>query len=185
MSRSLTTAMEAATLADVVRPVVAVEADFGSGTLRVNSSPYALTIGGAMSIGVGQLGGITPVEETGDLGAYQMAVILRGVPRELVSTALAESYQGRSFRMFFATLDASHVIVADPVMIFAGRMDNMQIRMGGTAEITLSVENRLADWDRERIRRYTDPDQQAEHPGDRFFEYVPAMQEKDLQWGRS
>ena len=40
----------------------------------------------------------------------------------------------------------------------------------------------VADGDLERaeVRRYTDADQQAEYPGDRFFEFVPALQEAEI-----
>jgi type IV secretory pathway TrbF-like protein len=31
------------------------------------------------------------------------------------------------------------------------------------------------------VRRYTDADQQAEYQGDRFFEYVPALQEAEIR----
>jgi hypothetical protein len=31
------------------------------------------------------------------------------------------------------------------------------------------------------VRRYTDADQQSEYQGDRFFEYVPALQEAEIR----
>lgn len=185
MSRDLSASVEAATLAAVVRPVIGVELDFASGTLRANSSPYTLTINGNSFLGVGLLGGIVPVEETSELGAYQMAMRLSGVPRDRVALALAEHVQGRDCSVWFVTLDESHAVVASPVKIFGGRIDNMLVTMGDTCDVTVTVENVLADWDRPRIRRYTDEDQKSVYAGDRFFEYVPAMQEKELVWGRS
>jgi hypothetical protein len=185
MPRSMTTAMEAAVVADVVRPVYAVELDFGSGWVRANSTPYTLTINGSSSLGIGTFGGIAPIEETGELSAYQMALQLYGVPRDLIGIALAEHYQGRTARIFFGAMNESHAVIADPVLFFAGRMDAMKIDLGETATVTLTVENRLADWDRERVRRYTSEDQAAVYPGDKFFDYVPKMQDITLKWGRS
>jgi hypothetical protein len=37
------------------------------------------------------------------------------------------------------------------------------------------------DLERAEVRRYTDADQQAEYQGDRFFEYVPALQEAEIR----
>ena len=70
-------------------------------------------------------------------------------------------------------------------MIFDGRMDTIEIVDGGpTATITMKVENRLRDLERARVRRYTDADQQARFPGDSGLEYVLALQEIDIPWGR-
>ena len=49
--------------------------------------------------------------------------------------------------------------------------------------ITLLAENRLRDLERLRARNYTDADQQAEYPGDRGFEFVPALQTMSIPWG--
>lgn len=184
MTRTLTPAFEAATLAEIVRPIYAVELEFGSGTIRANSTPYTLTIAGQQSLGVGKFGGIAPVEENAELTAYQMALILWGIPLDLIGVALTEHYQGRAARIYFGALDASHVVIASPILIFAGRMDTMKIDLGEQATIALTVENRAADWARARVRRYTNEDQQARFPGDRIFEYVPKMQDITIKWGR-
>lgn len=185
MTRSITPALEAATLAEIVRPIYAVELDFSSGVVRANSTPYTLTIGGQTSLGIGAFGGIAPVEENAELTAYQMALTLWGVPRDLVGLALAEHYQGRDAKIYFGALDANHAVIASPIVIFRGRMDVMKIDLGETAVVSLTVENRAADWDRARIRRYTNEDQQSVFDGDKFFEYVPKMQDITLTWGRA
>lgn len=186
MSRALTAQMIAALASDVVMPFYAVECDFSTGALRANSTPYSLSVNGSTSLGVGKFGGVTAVRETTELGAYQMALRLWGVPRDLISIALASRYQGRSCSIFIGALDPdTHALIPDPFAMFRGRMDTMKIEMGETCTVTLTVESRLADWDRPRERRYTDEDQQAEFNGDSFFRYVPKMQDADIKWGRT
>jgi hypothetical protein len=185
MTRTLTTAVANATLADVVRPFYAVALDFAGGWVRANSTPYTLTIDGASFIGVGKLGGVAPVEETGEATAAQMAVALWGVPRELVGIALAEHYQGRRGYIWFGTLDEAHQVIASPYRFFSGRIDTMAIELGDTASVAVTLENRLADWDRDREKRYTNEEQQSAFDGDLFFQYVPKMQDLTLKWGRS
>lgn len=76
------------------------------------------------------------------------------------------------------------MVLADPRPIFEGRMDNMEIVVGKTAEIVLHVESRLADLERPRIRRYNDADQRVLYPDDRGLEFVEQMVEKSIPWGR-
>jgi hypothetical protein len=61
----------------------------------------------------------------------------------------------------------------------------MDIEEGAeTSVIQLSVENRLLDLERARVRRYTSNDQQSRLPGDRGFDFVETIQDRDLFWGR-
>ena len=61
----------------------------------------------------------------------------------------------------------------------------MNIEAGETATISISVESRLVDWERPRVHRYTNADQQIAYPGDKGLEFVAQMVEKELVWGRS
>ena len=51
---------------------------------------------------------------------------------------------------------------------------------GAEPRVSLACESRLVDLERAEVRRHTDADQQAEYPGDRFFEFVPALQEAQI-----
>lgn len=185
MTRTITTAAENASLADVVRPLILIDLDFASGHVRLNSTPYALTYGGNVYQGAGKLGEISPVEETADIQATSIALKLYAIPRDVVSLALAEQYQGHDATMMLGMMDETWSLIADPVIVFAGRMDVMSISLGETASVTLTVESRFADWERPRIRRYTSEDQVAfEGAGDKFFDYAPTMVEKTVKWGK-
>ena len=65
--------------------------------------------------------------------------------------------------------------------LWAGLMDTMEVVDGPEPRVALSCESRLVDLERAEVRRYTDADQQAEYPGDRFFEFVPALQEAEIR----
>lgn len=185
MSRTLTTATENATLAEVVRPLLLLDLDFASGIVRVNSTPYAITWGGNAYLGGARLGELSPIDETSDLQATSIALKLFAIPRDMVSLALAEQYQGRAATIRVGFFDENEALIADPFVAFAGRMDVMSISLGLTASVTLTVESRFADWERPRIRRYTSEDQAAfELAGDKFFDYAPTMVEKTVKWGK-
>ena len=75
-------------------------------------------------------------------------------------------------------------IIADPYLVYRGRMDTMRVVAGAEATISLTCEGRLADFARARVRRYNNEDQQMVHDGDRFFEYVPSLVNKSIWWGQ-
>lgn len=183
--RSLTAGVQAALAAENVIPVLAAELDFSSGFLRVHSGIGSLLVEGNTYTGVGTLGKVETIEESTELQAYGLRLSLSGIPNTLIGTAFAEHYQGRAVRIFVAVLDAGHVLVADPVLVFAGRMDNMQVSLGPeAASVSVSAENRLIDWDRPRIRRYNNTDQQAEYPGDKGLEFMEKNVNLTLFWGK-
>jgi len=188
MGRTITAATTTASAAEIARPFLAVELDFASGFTRANSTHKDLTFntgaGSFSFLGVGNLGEMSSVQEGTELQAYGLTLKLSGVNAAHLSLALGEQYQGRSAKIWLGFLDVNFAVIADPVLIFQGRMDTMGIALGETGEIAVNVESRLADWERPRIRRYTDVDQQAAFPGDRGLEFVAQMVEKELVWGR-
>lgn len=183
MSRSLTEDTAAALASGHVPMVVFVLMDFPSGILRVNNSGITLTWDSQSWLGVGRLGSIEAVREGATLEALGLAFTISGVPAEHIAVALGSQYQGRACKLWAAPLTTDHAVITDPVLVFHGRLDTMDIELGETATITVSAESRLADWDRPRVRRYNTEDQSIDYPADKGFEFVPQMVERELLWG--
>jgi hypothetical protein len=166
----------------VAAPVVLVELDFASGPFRAWTGLGQLNWAGKVFEGVGSIGAVGEVEETVELRAVRLTLALSPVPQEVVDIALAErSFRLRPARLWGALLDAEGGFVADPFPLWAGLMDTMEVTDGAEPRVALTCESRLVDLERAEVRRYTDADQQAEYPGDRFFEYVPALQEAEIR----
>jgi hypothetical protein len=182
MTRGLTPAALGAVSAEAARGCLAVELLFPAGAVRFVAAPFDITLGGETFSGVGQLVEISVIEETSELAASGMTVGLSGIPRDLVAVALGQAYQNRRGTVWWVPLDAAELPVADPILLFRGRMDTMEIQMGETATVRVRLESRLADWERPNLRRYTHEDQVARHPGDLFFIFVSATTEKELIW---
>ncbi len=184
MAREILPLTAAAARAQVVRPVLLVRMDFATGLVCATDAPFDVTADGETYLGLGQLGGVSAVPEGAELQAYAVQLTLSGIPSELVSLALLDAYQGRDVRISLLLLDEAHKAVGAPVLLFRGRMDTMDIELGTTAVITMTVQNRLADWERPRIRRYTHEDQKLDYPDDRGFAFIAQMAEKTIYWGR-
>lgn len=183
--RTLTSEMVAALTAENVIPILMVALDFSSGRMPVHTGVGVFEYSGMTFVGVGSLGSISSIEEGSELQAYGVEMKLRGIPNNVVSIALGENYQGRDVWVWTATLNADHSLIGNPSIVFSGRMDNMQIQLGPeTAEVEMTAENRLVDWDRPRSRRYNDADQQAEFPGDLGFQFMEQMVNKTIFWGK-
>lgn len=78
-------------------------------------------------VGAGGLGSVGTVEESSSIRAAGAVFKLSGIPSSLVSIVLAEHYQGRNCTMWLASFDAAGALIADPVQVFPGRIDMMQI----------------------------------------------------------
>jgi hypothetical protein len=170
--------------------LVLVEMCFKSGTERVcnaaNSFVWGTEIVGGTEVpkiwlGLGELGGISAIQEGTELQMYGVSLSLSGVDPVFAAKALnPEEYQQRPCTIWLALLDDDYRIIDEPVITFRGRMDTMPVEIGKTATINMTVESRLVDWERPRISRFNHEDQQALYPGDLGFEYVAQMVEANF-----
>lgn len=185
MTRDITTTAQAASAAPHVVYLYFVELAFDSGFVRVTNAGYNQAWNGHSWLAIGNLGSVSTVEEGGSLEAFGITLMLSGVNPDYIASALGENCQGRSCKVWLAFLDVdTYVALADPVLVFNGRMDTMNIDMGQTATVTIAAESRLIDLDRPRVSRWNHEDQQIKYPGDRGFEFVTNMVEKELLWGK-
>lgn len=184
MSRTLTTAFVNAAKSAVVYPAILVEADFDSGSVNCWSGLGTLHVGGRDYIGTGEVLRIDPGEETSALEARGASFELTCAKDSDVSIALSEPYSDRPARIILALFDENATLISDPVRIFSGKMDVMSINDDTTRPIiTLTAENDGIILTRVKERRFTHEDQQIDYAGDLFFEFVPSMQDREIQWG--
>ena len=183
MARDVTSNMIAQLEADVLQPFLAVKLAFdsdpvlawtGNGTITINSEEY---------IGVGTLMAIDAVSETASVQAKGVQVQLSGVPNDLISAALNESYQGRDAIVYFGALSGG-AVVTSPYVAFKGFIDTMIISESAElATITLAAESRLIALEVAKVRRFTSEDQKIDFPDDKGFDFVAGLQDKEIVWG--
>jgi len=184
MTRSLTAPFVSEITAAALLPIVLVKFGFTSGDLNLWTGVGVIQWNGDAYTGVGGLGEISGIMETGEIKATNVQFTLSGADEIMIALALAENYQNRACRLWVAVLDGNFTIIADPYMLFSGTMDVMTIDDQPTnPRITLTAENDLAALRRPNPRYYTPQDQELEYPGDTFFQYVTALQDKIIQFG--
>lgn len=185
MSRNLTAAANNAAQAEIVRPVILCKLEYDGGPVLANTSPYKITYAGDDFLGVGNLGNISAVPESIELMSKGLTLTLSGIPSSMVSIALSENPQDRPATIWLAFLDENHKLIPDPVELFSGLMDTQSIKMGDTAVVTVTVESRLADWERQRSLRFTHEEQQELFAGDMGLEFVAKIEDIEIIWGRA
>ena len=162
---------------------LALKLNFDSGTIALWTGYGDITFGSQSYTGAGTLLGFSTVEETSEIAARGAQVTLDGIETSIVSLALQEPYQGRKALIYLGAL-SSGAVVADPTLIFDGRMDVMTIEdSGDTCTISLTLESRLIDLERSRVRRYTTEDQKVNFSNDKGFDYVADLTDKQVNWG--
>lgn len=180
MSRTVPAALLTALAQPEVQPFYAVEMLFTSGPVRLWTGYGDRTINGQTYVGAGTLLNIQGLGEVADLSAKSITISLSGVAVSLVSLALQEPYQRRVCRVFFGAVD-----VADVVEVFSGQLNTMSIEDSGEAStISVLVDSKLVELERASNRRYTSENQKSRFAGDTFFDYVSAIQDAEIVWGR-
>lgn len=183
MSRGVTTAMNNQLTAKELEPFFAVDLDFDGGNVQIWTGYGDITFDGVTYTGAGDILSISEISETSEVQASGVTIGLSGISSTLISAALNETYQGRACKIYLGTL-SNGAVVADPYMVFSGRMDVMNIEdSGDTCDIALQAENRLIDLDRPRVRRYTSEDQKIDYPADKGLEFIADLQDKEIVWG--
>lgn len=184
MARDITSGFQTEIEADVLRPIIMIHGEFDSGDLRFWTGVGDLVYSGDTYTGSGDLLKMNSVSETQSLTANNVAFELSGLPSSIVAIALAEDYQGRPITAYFAVLDQDFNIIADPYVIFSGKMDVMTISDNGKeAVITVNCESDLIILKESGERRYTPEDQKQDYPGDLGLDFVPIIQDIELTFG--
>lgn len=167
-----------------VRLAFFAELHFASSVEYVWTGVGPIDWNGHTWLGMGNLGQIGVVTEDSQLNAQTFSLTLSGIDRTLLSEALTEVRAGQPVKLSLAFFNEDGSIIEDPILVFAGRMDQPTItESADTASITIAVENRLADLQRRVERRFTDRDQKLSYPDDNGFRFISWMMDWNGAWG--
>lgn len=144
-----------------------------------------LSFGGRTYLGTGRFGSIEPAGESDDGGAGGLRLTLGGIPPAMEADIMEQAYRGATIELFAGTTDPTFKLASGPKRLERMIIDTVEIVHGDELTLSIGAETRMRDQGRPRIRRYTDAEQQRRFPGDRFFEYLPSLQEVSIPWGRS
>jgi hypothetical protein len=185
MSRNLTAGMAAAVVAPVTRPILLAKISTSGAPVLAWSGIGEVIFNGDTYLGVGNLGGVSQVEETEDVKAVGMTFQLSGIPSALIALALGDIRQGLKAYLYFGLLNVTTgALITDPYLLFSGLTDTVFIDENTeTSTISITCENRMIDLLRARERRYTPEDQKTIDPTDLGFDFVAGLQDAVAPFG--
>ncbi len=171
--------------------VVFVKMEFDAGDERLWNGRGPMSFddgsGGGAEVytGGGFLGAISVIEESQEQRAFGVSILLSGLPlnKDYLNIAETEDVIGRPITIWISFLDDDYVVISDPAIVFQGLMDTMTIEIGSTMSVSLTAENRLNDWARARIRRFTSASHKERFPNDDGFDFVTDAVEREIVWG--
>ena len=181
MARTVPPGILASITQSDVQPFYAAEILLDSGALRLWTGVGTRTIDGETYIGGGDFVSVSGLEEVADLSAKNITLELSGMPSSVIQTALVEPYQRRKARVLWGTIDNP----TEYVELFSGSLNQMVISDSAeTGTVTVSVDSKLVELEKASNWRYTSESHKARHPGDTFFDFVAAIQDKKITFER-
>lgn len=181
MGRSLSGGFATAIAAGHVNVFPLVELQFASGTDYVCGLDFDVAHGGNTYLAAGGCMAIERINET-PTQTEGLQIRLVGSTSANVALALGEKVQGRPCTVRLAVIDGAGALQVDD-NVWTGLMDTMALEDAAEqCQAVISAEHMLAVWDRPRVVRYTDAQQQTLYPADLGFQYVEEMAEASLVW---
>jgi hypothetical protein len=176
--------MVAALTAPDKRPALLFEGTFTSGTVHLWTGLYTLAWNSQSWTGLGNLIGISSVDESSDIKGQSCTVSLSGVDTSLRARIQDELRSGAPCIVRLLLFDTGGNVIADPKVAFRGRLDTGSIDETNPERPVLSVvfEHELSRLETPNEWRYTDAHQQSLHPGDTGLSRIAELQDKVFTW---
>lgn len=145
MARNLTAGMQTEVAAPLLRPVIFLESEFASGTLRLWTGQGQIDWNGQTWTGGGQLLGISEITETADVRAVGITVSLSGMPASVLSAVLGQARQGLPLTIYVGAMrDVSYLSLPGIAGNFASTPDSAANSVTGDIDIRVDVSS--DDW---------------------------------------
>ncbi|MEE4292303.1 MAG: hypothetical protein V2J13_11210 [Cycloclasticus sp.] len=185
MARDLTSPVEAAAAASKIATCHLLTVYLDGQTIYWCDYHRNVTFGAQEYSAAGQLLGFDGLEETSDIAVNAVTVTLSGIDTANISLILSNYYLDRRLTIHRAFFDEDDALIADPVMIFDGRMNRPQIEEdpeNGTSNLSVEAGNQFADFERKPGRHTSSDEQRLHFPDDLGLEYATEI-DKTLTWG--
>jgi hypothetical protein len=186
MSREITSALNTALRAKVVRAGFMFEMETTGATVYLTTRPYHFTYGGQTWLANNWLLPTQNIEETIDLQANTMSIYLQGIDSTAVSLVLASLTRAKKGKLLLAGFNEDRSIIADPFEVFSGFFDGAELSDDGeNCKLVVSYENQLLRGQNWSQFRYTTNSQQALYAGDKGFDYAALTPDWSGFWGKA
>ncbi len=181
--RTLDSNLQAGAESAEFKYIVFVRLAFPSGTVFLHNGVGTHSFGGDDYLGVGGFGSIDVMEDTLKLRSKPINLTLSSVIPEIIDAILTDDIFGRDADIFIGALDDGYQLIGTPDNWYSGHMETVQVILGEEDGIKIRLQSRASRLRLRNNKRYTLEDHQTDYPGDRFFEFLPALMDAEINWG--
>lgn len=186
MARSMSSDMQNALFAQVVRPCLLAKIETTGSTIYLCTLDRSISFDGQTWLGNGWLRPFGGVDEGTDLSPQGCALMLGGIDATAISAILGTLTRSKLGTLYLGLLDSSHALISSPFIIFQGTFSHAEIvEDGDTANASLVYESQLVRSKEANQFRYTDQSQQALFPGDLGFQFASKVADWSGFWGKA
>jgi hypothetical protein len=165
--------------------LLSVHFDAPTGTIYLTDYARNIVSGGQTYLGAGHLVGLDAVQETAEALVQSIQATFSGVDQVWIANILTEQFMDRRLMISRAFLNTTtEALIADPVLIFDGRMDSPSISedpVAGTCTVAVVATNHWTDFQRRPGRHTSSAEQQIHYPGDPSFDLMNTLKDP-VKW---
>jgi hypothetical protein len=184
MARGLTTAVNNELATDKLNPITLVYINVGTG-FRFTDHYKDVTFDGNTYSASSLFLKVSEVTESSQVDVANITIDFTGADQTIVSLFLSNSYMEKEAEVYKGFLDANQAVIADPFLLFKGRIESFNIDETETeSNAQIVVASHWSDFDKVEGRKTNTNSQQVHFAGDLGFEYA-SQTVQDIKWGRA
>lgn len=185
MSRNLASPDSTQSASTIVNIVEFLSIAFPSGTVYLTTGDQNYTWGGHTYTPDGRFGSVSGLNETVDGKPRAASIVISGTDSALMTAIVGAKLSWISIGYAIGFVDYGGALVGTPSFTAAVFMGDCTVSKDkGTGQVTISGENRLANGlGRVSAIYAAKQDQSMRFAGDTFFDAIPALINRMVQWG--
>lgn len=163
----------------------AVEIEFDDNAVtRAHTGTGNVLINGQIFYGVGELGGVGPVQSIGDSNPNRLTISLEGIPSHVFTEAMKAKARGRPAKLY-ALVFNEKIQLQKAEAILVGFVVDYQVSIGSTGSVSMDIADEFELYEMPWHEYWTDSSHTMSRAGDKICRYVAQMEEREIQWGSS
>ena len=184
MARGLTTAVNNELATDALNPVTLLYLNVGSG-YRFTDHYKNITYDSNTYTASSLLLGVTSTSESSEITVSNLTLQFTGADQTIISLFLNNQYLEREVEVYKGFLDANQAIIADPFLLFKGRIESFGINESlDSSDVDIVVASHWSDFEKVEGRRTNTNSQQLHFVNDVGFEFA-SQTTQDIKWGKA
>ncbi len=184
MARGLTTAVNNELATDALNPVTLIYLGVASGTrytdhykdITFDSNTYTAS---SLFLDIGT------VSESSELTVSNITLKFTGADQTIISLFLSNEYIERDVSIYKGFLDANQAVIADPFLLFKGKIESFGISETlEKSDVDIVVTSHWSDFEKVEGRKTNTGSQQLHFINDVGFDFA-SQTTQDIKWGRA